>query len=77
MKFEKINYNKGLRNFSQIWANEDELEIVAREYARLNNRDEEKAEQAPIKYDEQHKTKTDKHPCDMRDRRPQAERRAG
>lgn len=57
MRFEKMNYLKGLRNFSQIWANEDELEIVAREYALLNNQNEDKAVELLIKFDRLHKAK--------------------
>ncbi|PKQ68843.1 hypothetical protein BZG01_03020 [Labilibaculum manganireducens] len=57
LKFEKMGYLKGLKNFSQIWASEDELEIVAREYARINNRNEDEAFQLLIKFDIAHKSK--------------------
>ncbi len=60
MKFEKMPYIKGLKNFSQIWANEDELTIVAREYARLNNKNEEEAVNLLIEFDKKHKAMINK-----------------
>ncbi|MCW3806399.1 lipopolysaccharide kinase InaA family protein [Plebeiibacterium marinum] len=57
MRFEKMPYLKGLKNFSQIWASEDELAIVAREYARLNHKDPEEAAQLLINWDRKHKSK--------------------
>ncbi|MDM8161994.1 CDP-glycerol glycerophosphotransferase family protein [Labilibaculum sp. K2S] len=57
LKFLKLNYLKGLSNFSQIWADDEELEIIAREYARINNRNEDEAVQLLIKFDTAHKTK--------------------
>ncbi|WP_421919665.1 hypothetical protein [Marinifilum sp.] len=57
MRFEKMPYLKGLRNFSQIWAKEDELDVVAREYARLNNKDEDEAASLLIQFDKEHKAK--------------------
>lgn len=57
LRFEKMDYIKGLKNFSQIWAGEDELEIVGREYARLNGRDEDEAVRLLIEFDHQHKTR--------------------
>ncbi len=57
MRFEKMPYLKGLKNFSQIWAGEDELEVVAREYAKLNNKNEEEAVKLLIEFDKKHKEK--------------------
>lgn len=57
MRFEKMDYYKGLCNFSQIWADADELAVVAREYARLNNRDEEEAVRLLVEFDRNHKKK--------------------
>ncbi len=50
-------YQKGLKNFSQIWAEEDELEVVAREYAKLNGKDQEEAVKLLIQMDKKHKEK--------------------
>jgi len=57
MKFEKMPYLKGLKNFSQIWASEEELEVVAREYAKLNGKNEEEAVKLLIQFDKDHKYK--------------------
>ncbi|BAX78590.1 hypothetical protein [Labilibaculum antarcticum] len=57
MRFEEIDYQKGLQNFSQIWANEEELEVVAREYARINGKDENEAVKLLIQFDKEHKAK--------------------
>ena len=55
LKFEKMDYLKGLKNFSQIWASKEELEIVAREYARINNKNEAEAAKLLIQFDKEHK----------------------
>lgn len=60
MRFEKMPYYKGLKNFRQMWASEYELEVVAREYAKLNNEDESKATKLLIEYDRKHKEKINK-----------------
>ncbi|MGQ1909354.1 CDP-glycerol glycerophosphotransferase family protein [Marinifilum sp. RC60d5] len=57
LRFEEMDYLKGLKNFSQIWASEEELEIVAREYARINDRNEEEAIKLLIQFDREHKAK--------------------
>ncbi|MGZ2368304.1 hypothetical protein ACXR6G_00775 [Ancylomarina sp. YFZ004] len=57
MRFEKMNYLEGLKNFAQIWGSDDELEIVAREYARVNNKNEEEAVKLLIQFDKEHKEK--------------------
>lgn len=57
LKFEKMDYLKGLKNFSQIWASEEELEIVAREYARINCKNEDEAVKLLIRFDKEHKIK--------------------
>lgn len=60
MRFENMHYLKGLRNFAQIWASADELTIVAKEYARICNKDETQAVELLIEYDAQHKIKIEK-----------------
>ncbi|WP_320019367.1 CDP-glycerol glycerophosphotransferase family protein [Labilibaculum manganireducens] len=55
LRFEKMDYYKGLKNFSQIWASESELEVVAREYARINQKDEDEAVNLLIQFDKEHK----------------------
>ncbi len=60
MRFEKMPYLKGLKNFSQIWAEKNELEVVAREYAKLNNKNENEAIKLLIEFDKKHKEKINK-----------------
>ena len=57
MRFEKMDYMKGLKNFSQIWASEDELEIIAKQYAKSNNEDKKIAVKLLIQFDKDHKRK--------------------
>ncbi|WP_321516484.1 hypothetical protein [Marinifilum fragile] len=57
MRFEKMPYLKGLKNFAQIWASDEELEVVAREYASLNEKDEDEAVRLLIQFDKEHKEK--------------------
>ena len=60
MRFEKMGYIKGLKNFAQLWANEKELEIIAKEYARINDKHEEEAIKLLIQFDKDHKIKIHK-----------------
>jgi len=60
MRFEKMDYQHGLRNFAQLWANESELEIVAREYAKINEEDQEEAVRLLIQFDKNHKFKIER-----------------
>ncbi|WP_461634109.1 CDP-glycerol glycerophosphotransferase family protein [Labilibaculum euxinus] len=57
LKFEKMDYYKGLKNFSQLWASEDELEIIAREYAQIYSQNEQEAIDLLIQCDKEHKKK--------------------
>lgn len=57
MRFETMGFKKGLHNFSQLWASADELEVIAREYARINGRDEQKAVDMLLEFDKCHKDK--------------------
>ncbi|MRT94244.1 hypothetical protein [Ancylomarina sp. 16SWW S1-10-2] len=57
MRFEKMGYLKGLKNFAQIWASAEELEIVGKEYARINQKDEKEAAKLLIQFDVEHKEK--------------------
>jgi len=44
MKFKEISTQQGLKNFNKFWAkDEDDLPIIAKEYARLANFDEKEA----------------------------------
>jgi hypothetical protein len=60
LKFEKFDYIKGLKNFSQFWAEENEIEIFADEYAKLNNQDSTKAIEMLNNFNKEHKQKINK-----------------
>ncbi len=60
MRFENMGYLKGLKNFAQIWASEEELKIVAKEYARINDKDQTEAEELLIQFDKEHKEKIER-----------------
>lgn len=38
IRFEKINFNKGLNNLSKLWADEKIMEIIGEEYAKILNK---------------------------------------
>ncbi len=60
LRFEKMDYDKGLKNFSQLWASKEELEIIAKEYARINNKNEQEAIDLLIQWDLKHKKRIEK-----------------
>ncbi|MGB5919243.1 lipopolysaccharide kinase InaA family protein [Arcobacter sp.] len=43
MQFKQISLELGLDNFAKLWLNEDSLQIIAKEYAKLAKVDEDKA----------------------------------
>lgn len=57
MRFEEMSYIKGLKNFSQLWANNDELEVIARKYAQLNNKNDSDAIKQLVYFNLMHKEK--------------------
>ncbi len=57
MVFEKLSYKAGLRIFSKLWAEEEELEIIGDEYANITNESSEKTIALLKKMDQTHKAK--------------------
>ncbi|MEA1916040.1 MAG: lipopolysaccharide kinase InaA family protein [Campylobacterota bacterium] len=55
MEFVKIAQYDGLENFNKLWADEDDMRIMAKEYALLANLDEKKAIEIAIKHDRANK----------------------
>lgn len=51
MQFKTISGYEGLTNFNKLWANENELTIIAKEYAHLANLDETQAIEGIITQD--------------------------
>ncbi len=60
LRFEAMPFEKGLRNFAHIWAYDEEIEIVAREYARITNHNEQETVDLLYRYIKEHKAKINK-----------------
>jgi hypothetical protein len=57
LRFEKFDYIKGLKNFAQFWAEEEEIRVFADEYAKLNNQDTNQAFKYLNEFNLNHKKK--------------------
>ena len=59
MQFFSIQGYKGLKNFNKLWLNEEDLTIIAKEYAKLANLDEKKAIETILYHDKKLKAKVE------------------
>jgi hypothetical protein len=57
IRFKKVSYKKGLKNFSHLWAEDFDMDIIAREYARLNGKNEDLASKQLIEMEKKHQEK--------------------
>ena len=57
MDFREIKAYEGLENFNKLWARDEDMELMAKEYASLANLDEEKAIKTAIEFNQKHKAK--------------------
>ena len=57
MHFRELSLGERLKNFNKLWAKDSEITIMAKEYARLTNEDEEKCVKMALKYNNNHKEK--------------------
>lgn len=57
MEFKKLNLEERLKNFSQLWALDQYLTIIIKEYAALVKEDEPKCLDIALKYSQKHKDK--------------------
>ncbi|QKF82557.1 lipopolysaccharide kinase InaA family protein [Halarcobacter ebronensis] len=55
MKFMPLSLEKRLKNFSKLWAKNEDMKIIAQEYAKLMNEDEEKCIDLAIRFSQKHK----------------------
>lgn len=55
MQFKTLDLDDRLRNFSKLWAKDDDLIIIIKEYSKLINSDEEKCVKIALKYSQAHK----------------------
>jgi len=57
MEFRALSLNERLKNFSKLWAVDDEIEMIAKEYAILSNEDEDMCIEKAKSYNTKHKNK--------------------
>ena len=57
MEFKALSLDERLRNFSKLWAKDDDLKSIIKEYCKLMNCDEEKSVAIALKYSQDHKDK--------------------
>lgn len=57
MEFRTLNIDERLKNFAKLWAKNDDLKTIIKEYCRLINADEESSIQIALKYSQEHKDK--------------------
>lgn len=55
MQFKTLELDERLKNFSKLWAKDEDLKIIIQEYSKLLNRDEEKSLRIALKYSQAHK----------------------
>ena len=55
MEFKELSIDDRLKNFSQLWAKDEDLKIVIDEYSKLINQDEEVCFKKAVKYSQKHK----------------------
>ena len=55
MAFKSLSKEERFNNFSRLWADEDILKIIAKEYARVVGYDTDETTREIIKYDQKHK----------------------
>ena len=57
MDFKEIKSYEGLENFNKLWAKDEDMELMAKEYAKLAYLDEEKAIKTAVNFNQKHKAK--------------------
>jgi len=55
MEFKELSIDDRLKNFSQLWAKDEDLKIVIDEYSKLVNQDEEVCFKKAVEYSQGHK----------------------
>ncbi|MDD3476816.1 MAG: hypothetical protein PHI38_08105 [Sulfurimonas sp.] len=57
MEFKSLSLDDRLQNFSKLWAKDDDLKVIIKEYARLMNENESNCIKIALKYSQAHKDK--------------------
>jgi serine/threonine protein kinase len=55
MQFRTLSLDERLKNFAKLWAKDEDLKIIIKEYAKLIDEDEEKCIDIALKYSQMHK----------------------
>ena len=57
MKFKKLSTHERLENFAKLWATDEDLTIIIKAYAKLNNLDEEASLKIALEASQKHKNR--------------------
>ncbi|PLY05620.1 MAG: hypothetical protein C0625_12365 [Arcobacter sp.] len=57
MQFKELNFEERLKNFSKLWAKDEDLTIILKKYASLINEDENICIEKGLAYSQKHKDK--------------------
>ena len=57
MKFFDMPLDLRLKNFSKLWAKDEDLKIIIKEYAKISNNDEQELISKALKFSHKHKAK--------------------
>jgi len=57
MDFRELSLHERLQNFNKLWANDHDLTVMAQEYAKLINEDENKCVEIACEFNNKHKNK--------------------
>ncbi len=57
MNFKELSLNERLKNFNKLWANNDDISTMAKEYAKVSREDEKTCIELALKYNTRHKNK--------------------
>lgn len=55
MEFRELSSDERLKNFSKLWAKDDDLKTIIKEYAKLINKDGQSCIESALKYSQAHK----------------------
>lgn len=55
MEFKALNLDERLKNFSKLWAKDEDLKIIVKEYAKISNSNRENCIKIALKYSQAHK----------------------
>ncbi|MDD2653093.1 MAG: hypothetical protein PHX44_08605 [Sulfurimonas sp.] len=55
MEFRGLSLDERLKNFAKLWARDDDLKIIIKEYAKLSSENEQKCIDIALKYSQAHK----------------------